>query len=92
MVFNTFIFLQVFNLLNCRKIDESFNFFEGIHKNLIYMFVWVFIVIMQVLLGQYGGVFFSCYRLGLSDIQWAICIGLGATTFIVNVINKFIVF
>jgi len=47
---------------------------------------------MQVLLGQYGGVFFSCYRLGLSGVQWGICIGFGATGFIVNIFNKLIVF
>jgi len=84
--------LQIFNLLNCRKIDETFNFFEGLSKNLIFVFVWFLIVVVQILLGQYGGVFFSCYRLGLSGVQWGICIGLGSLGLVVNVINKLLVF
>jgi len=78
--------------LNCRKIDETFNFFEGLSKNLIFVFVWILIVVVQILLGQYGGVFFSCYRLGLSGVQWGICIGLGSLGLVVNVINKLLVF
>jgi hypothetical protein len=58
VVFNLFIFMQIFNLLNCRKIDQ-YNFFDGIHKNLVYLVVWIGIVLMQIVLGMYGGVFFS---------------------------------
>lgn len=92
MVFNTFIFLQIFNLLNCRKIDESFNFFSGILDNPVYIFVWIFIVIIQVILGQWGGIFFSCYRLGLSPSEWLVCIGLGLCAIPISFIGKLIVF
>jgi len=34
VVFNLFIFMQIFNLLNCRKIDK-YNFFAGIEKNTV---------------------------------------------------------
>jgi len=78
--------------LNCRKIDETYNFFEGITKNTVYIFIWCFIVVVQILLGQYGGVFFSCYRFGLSGPQWGVCIGLGATGLIVNIFGKTLVF
>jgi len=33
IVFNTFVFLQVFNEINCRRVDEHFNVFRGILKN-----------------------------------------------------------
>lgn len=52
MVFNVFIFMQVFNMLNSRKIDESFNFLEGLSKNMLFVGVWLFIFGIQILLGN----------------------------------------
>jgi Ca2+-transporting ATPase len=40
ILFNTFVFLQIFNEINCRKIDRrDFNIFEGIHKNFYFLIV-----------------------------------------------------
>ena len=33
LVFNTFVFAQIFNLINCRRLDNRLNIFEGILKN-----------------------------------------------------------
>ena len=33
LVFNTFVFAQIFNLLNCRRLDNKLNVFEGILGN-----------------------------------------------------------
>ena len=33
LVFNTFVFAQIFNLINCRRLDNRLNIFEGIFKN-----------------------------------------------------------
>ena len=33
LVFNTFVFAQVFNFLNCRRLDNKLNIFEGILGN-----------------------------------------------------------
>ena len=33
LVFNTFVFAQIFNLLNCRRLDDKLNIFEGIFGN-----------------------------------------------------------
>jgi len=32
-VFNTFVFAQIFNSINCRRLDNRLNIFEGIFKN-----------------------------------------------------------
>lgn len=45
LVFNTFVFCQIFNSINCRTIDGSLNVLAGIHKN------WYFMVI--TLAGKY---------------------------------------
>jgi len=39
-------------MLLSRKIDESFNFLEGIHKNLVFVGIYVFMIIIQMLLGN----------------------------------------
>ena len=33
LVFNTFVFAQIFNSIDCRRLDNRFNIFEGIFKN-----------------------------------------------------------
>jgi len=45
LVFNVFVFCQIFNSINCRRIDNKYNIFEGLSKN------WYFMVI--TLLGTY---------------------------------------
>lgn len=39
VVFNIFVFAQIFNSINCRRLDNKLNIFEGIFNN------WYFIVI-----------------------------------------------
>ena len=33
LVFNAFVFAQIFNSFNCRRLDRALNIFEGIHRN-----------------------------------------------------------
>jgi Ca2+-transporting ATPase len=42
LVFNAFVFAQIFNSVNCRRLDRKLNIFEGITKN------WYFIVITLI--------------------------------------------
>ncbi|KAH9052627.1 hypothetical protein EDB87DRAFT_423558 [Lactarius vividus] len=37
LVFNAFVFAQIFNLFNCRRLDEKLNIFEGVSKNRYFM-------------------------------------------------------
>jgi len=54
--FNIFVFLQVFNSINARKLEQNeLNVFENIWNNYIYIFVQVFIVVSQLFLVQFGG-------------------------------------
>ena len=47
-------------------------------------------MLIQFLLVQYGGLVFKCNKEGLTSSQWLWCLGLAATTFIVNFCLKFI--
>jgi len=75
MVFNTFVFLQIFNEINCRRIDNRLNVFAGIHRNAYFICIFFFIAAAQVLIVFFGGSAFKTERLNLG--QWGICILLG---------------
>jgi Ca2+ transporting ATPase len=56
LFFNIFVFLQVFNSINSRKLEQSeLNVFENILGNNIYLGVQAFIVFGQILIVQLGG-------------------------------------
>jgi len=75
MVFNTFVFLQIFNEINCRRIDNRLNVFAGIHRNAYFITIFFFIAAAQVLIVFFGGSAFKTTPLTLG--QWGICILLG---------------
>lgn len=60
MLFNVFVFMQIFNEINSRKVHGERNVFEGIFNNFIFIGVIIGTVIMQVLLVEFGGTPFSC--------------------------------
>ena len=37
LVFNIFVFCQIFNSINCRRIDNNYNIFEGMSSNWYFM-------------------------------------------------------
>lgn len=42
-VFNVFVFLQIFNMVNARKIYDEKNIFDSIFSNKMFLIIWVFI-------------------------------------------------
>jgi Ca2+-transporting ATPase len=76
MVFNVFVFLQVFNELNCRRIDDRINILRGITHDHLFLIIQGFVVISQVGIVQYGGLAFKTVPLTFS--QWMITIGIGS--------------
>ena len=79
-IFNTFVWMQIINFLNSRKIFDEFNIFEGIMKNRIFLAIVAIIVFLQFIIVSFTGVAFQCYTQpdgigGLTIEQWMICIG-----------------
>lgn len=74
MVFNTFVWMQIFNELNCRRLDDGFNMFEGLHRNPYSICINLFMVGCQVAIVFAGGAVFSVTPIGAA--QWAVCVGL----------------
>jgi len=76
LVFNSFVFCQIFNMINCRSLTNDLNFWHGIHRNRWFMLIFLIMVGGQVLIVFVGGAAFSVSRIGGRD--WAISIVIGA--------------
>mmetsp|Transcript_29948 Transcript_29948/g.35318 ORF Transcript_29948/g.35318 Transcript_29948/m.35318 type:complete len:193 (+) Transcript_29948:3-581(+) len=93
IIFNAYVLMQLFNEINCRKLQGEWNVFEGISENKYFTRIWITTIILQVLFAQFGGAYVGCSGRGLSFGQWMFCIGVGAGSipwqFVVNFIaNK----
>ena len=73
IVFNTFVWMQIFNEFNNRRLDNKFNIFEGVQRNYFFIAINCIMVGGQVMIIFVGGRAFSIKR--LDGIQWAISIG-----------------
>ena len=55
MFFHIFVFLQVFNEINCRKLHSSeLNVFDGFFSNWIFLGIFASTIIVQILLVEFG--------------------------------------
>jgi P-type Ca2+ transporter type 2C len=75
VIFNTFVWLQFFNEINCRRLDNRLNVFEGIHKNVFFIIIMLVITTGQILIINFGGAAFSTTRLNAE--QWLVSVLLG---------------
>lgn len=56
LFFNTFVFMQVFNEINCRKLkSEELNVFKGFFNNWMFLFIIVGTMIAQYCIVTFGG-------------------------------------
>ena len=54
--FNIFVFMQVFNSINARKLQkDEFNVFTGIMGNYLYILIQSIIIVGQIILVTFGG-------------------------------------
>jgi len=57
--FNIFVMMQIFNFINARKIDDSFNTFEGILDSSLFMIIVGAIFILQFIIITFGYIAFK---------------------------------
>ncbi|KAF8249298.1 calcium-translocating P-type ATPase [Wilcoxina mikolae CBS 423.85] len=88
LVFNTFVWMQIFNQYNNRRLDNKFNIFEGISHNWFFIGINFVMVGGQIMIIFVGGKAFSVTP--LNGIQWAISIILGAISIPIAVIIRLI--
>jgi len=88
MIFNTFVFFQIFNEFNSRVVTNKLNVFEGLHKNWIFGSIVIFTIILQALIVQFGRAFIDTVPLDYD--QWLICVGLAFSSLPVGFIGRLI--
>ena len=90
LIFNIFVFYTLFNQLNCRVIDDSFNIFIRMNRSLLFPLICLLEMLLQVVIIFIGKSPFHIVNEGLTGVQWGICIGFSAITFVVSFIVKLI--
>ncbi|KAI7527475.1 calcium-translocating P-type ATPase, partial [Hortaea werneckii] len=88
LVFNTFTWMQIFNALNNRRLDNRFNVFEGITKNWFFIMIFCIMVGGQTLIIFVGGEAFSVTR--QTGPQWAIAIILGVISLPIGIVIRLV--
>jgi len=83
-------FLQIFNFLNCRKIQDEVNIFKGILNNPFFVSIVSAITIVQLILGNFGGLPLSVSYHGLDFKQWLLAIALASGCLVWSLILKLI--
>lgn len=74
IIFNTFVFCQIFNEFNARKPDQK-NIFRGLHKNRLFIGIIFVTVILQVVIVEFLKKFAKTTRLNIK--QWILCVVIG---------------
>jgi Ca2+-transporting ATPase len=75
LVFNVFVWMQIFNAINSRRIDNRLNIFEGFFKNKLFMGIFLAMVGGQALIVNFGTYVFAVEA--ITGAQWAISIVIG---------------
>jgi len=87
MLFNVFIFCQVFNEINCRRINHEYNVFENFFQSPVFISVIVVTAGLQAIIINFLGIFFKVVP--LDWIEWLVCIGFGAFSLVVSLVSRF---
>ncbi|VDD92235.1 unnamed protein product [Enterobius vermicularis] len=77
MVFNSFVLMTLFNELNARKIHGERNIFKGLFSNSIFYTIWISTMVAQLLIVQFGGLWFSTKALTIDQWLWCFVFGVG---------------
>jgi magnesium-transporting ATPase (P-type) len=88
ILFNTFIFCQIFNEINSRSLANEWNVFKGLRLRHMFTVVIILSAGIQILLIQFGGEFVK--TVPLNGIQWLITVLLGACVLPVGMCSRLI--
>ena len=85
--FNCFVFLQVFNFFNARKLKrDEINIFSNISNNFIFILIVIAIFVCQLFIVEFGGKVLRLVPLSMD--QHLICIAIGALCLVSGVFVK----
>jgi Ca2+-transporting ATPase len=88
IIFNAFVFCQVFNEFNAREIGDRFDPIRSLSQSPMFLLVIFFTVIAQWCIVEYGGDFTQTYA--LSWQEWRVTVGMGACSLPVGFLMRLI--
>jgi P-type Ca2+ transporter type 2C len=88
LLFNVFVWFQIWNEFNCRSVRFHRNPFRGLAESRTFLAIVAVIVVLQVLLIQFGGAVFSTVPLSLRD--WLVSVGIGASALVVGALVRIV--
>ncbi|EMR71093.1 putative calcium p-type atpase protein [Eutypa lata UCREL1] len=92
LVFNTFVWMQIFNQWNNRRLDNGFNIFEGLTSNYFFLGINLAMCGAQVLIVFVGGIPFSIAQEDPPQVwnQWVAAILLGLASIPIGMLIRLI--
>jgi Ca2+-transporting ATPase len=87
-VFNAFVYMQVFNLINARVAGQDFSVLDGLFSNPYFLIIFVCIAGVQAILSELAGVAFETYHMEIE--HWVISLAFGAGALIIGALLRFI--
>lgn len=88
IIFNSFVFCQLFNEFNARSLFDDVHIFKGIHQNPIFFLVILITVVFQYFIVTFGGEFSRTSP--LTGDQWIMTIALALFAFPVGFFMRYI--
>jgi len=88
IIFNAFVFCQVFNEFNARSITDEWRVFTGLERNPIFMGVIVVTIALQIFIIELGGLFTKTS--GLTAVEWVVTAAIGLGSLPVGVLMRLI--
>jgi len=88
ILFNAFVFCQIFNEFNARSIGDDWNIFYGLERNKIFILIIFITIGLQIFIIEIGGDFTK--TAGLTAYQWIVSALLGAISIPLGFMMRFI--
>lgn len=88
MFFESFVFLQVFNFFNARKIQGELNVFTNLFDNFVFWIIILIILFGQLIITQFGGN--ATDTSPLNVLEHGICLGIGMFSILLGFVMKLV--
>lgn len=83
-IFNAFVWMQLFNEVNCRNLKGELMVWRGIHKNWLFCAILVITSVLQVIMVEFGAQAMHVADGGLPADLWGISLAFGAGSLIIQ--------
>jgi len=91
IIFNAFVYCQVFNEINARRVNGERNVYKGLFSNAMFIGIMLVIGLGQAILVVFTGQFMSVTPFpGIDGIQWLVSLVLGAISLPLGLLATFI--